>query len=141
MLGWFVGRVLARNTSQDIAVARTAMSLMEQREVAWYLVRAMSFVEAAREQRDRNGLIAASRSLLREAQADRHSALAAGANSKADPSWLAAALCENWAGALLATTERRISARAFDRVDRTIWEFVSEVLPPGQIAAAAGLAH
>ena len=90
-------------------------------------------VESAKEGGGSLGTIEALRRVLGQAMTDRHVALAAGATSITHPAWNMASLVECWAAARLAAAQRRISMRAYDKIDQVIWQFVSSVLPPQKL--------
>lgn len=138
MLGWYFGRRTRLNVIRDIRVAETTMLLATQQAVARHVVQQMAIVEAAARQNGFSGALRAAEAVLRQAVADRHTALARGAGSYADPAWNAASLVESWSGARLGSLNGRVSQRAFERVDREIWRFVNGTLNLVEIAQAAG---
>jgi len=51
---------------------------------------------------------------------------------------MAASLVESWVGARLAATQRKISIRAFERIDAVIWQFIADTIDPAEIQALLG---
>ena len=139
MFGWFIGRDLVRNVRKDLA-AQKDIQLVCRKFIALQVVRTMHLVDEAGKRGGVPQMLEAARGALHQAQHDK-AALASGASSSADYAWHAAALCGSWADAQLASLEGRISAKAIDKVDATIWAFVSSVLTPSEIAQAAKLAR
>jgi hypothetical protein len=48
---------------------------------------------------------------------------------------MAASLVESWVGARLAATQRKISMRAYERIDAVIWQFIADTMDSAEIQA------
>jgi hypothetical protein len=49
-----------------------------------------------------------------------------------------ASLVESWVRARLAATQRKISMRAYERIDAMIWQFIADTIDPAEIQALLG---
>jgi len=84
-----------------------------------------------------NGAIDLQKAVLRQATADKRAV--GGHNARrSDPARMAASLVESWVGARLAATQRKISIRAFERIDAVIWQFIADTIDPAEIQALLG---
>lgn len=125
MIGWFLGRMLRRNVADNISVCKrlpgaTQISLAEN---------IISKMEATENLPSKEALIGVLVALARDAMADRHAASALlGAQSLSDPKWNAAGIVETWANARLGYLSGRVSHRAFDKVDKLVFHFVTSTL-------------
>ena len=72
--------------------------------------------------------------VAQQAQRDRHTALAQGASSKADPAWCAASLVELWANAKIGAELNKISVKNYERIDAAVFNFVMSTLGPEEVA-------
>ncbi len=137
MLGWFVGGMMRREAIRTIGAAKK-MPYDVQISIACNVLEMMSFIDNLKGQ-GRVAVSEALQSVARQATEDRHMALKRGANSNADPAWNAAALVESWALAYLAQLQGRVSVKIFKSIDAVLWGFISDNLPPEQIAKILGL--
>jgi hypothetical protein len=51
---------------------------------------------------------------------------------------MAPSLVEGWVRARLAATQRKISMRAYERIDAMIWQFIADTIDPAEIQALLG---
>jgi len=84
-----------------------------------------------------NGAIDFQKAVLRQATADKR-AVGKRMAQRSDPARMAASLVESWVGARLAATQRKISIRAFERIDAVIWQFIADTIDPAEIQALLG---
>jgi hypothetical protein len=133
MVGWFRARSLRRNVLRDVKTARNVMGSDARLTVARRLIAQMALIE---QQPGRaNGAIDLLSAALRQATADKRAA-PRGSRRECDPTRMAAALVESWIGARLAASRRKISMRAYERIDALIWSFVADTIDPAEIEAA-----
>ena len=135
MLGWFVGRTLRRNALRDVDTAQNVMTPDARLAVARRVIAQMTLIERQRDAA--NGAIDLQKAALRQATADKR---AAGGHKarRSDPARMAASLVESWLGARLAATQRKISMRAYEKVDAVIWQFIADTIDPAEIQALLG---
>jgi len=95
----------------------------------------MALVERQRDAA--NGAIDLQKAVLRQAIADKR-AVGRHKARLSDPARTAASLVESWVGARLAATQRKISMRAYDRIDAVIWQFIADTIDPAEIQALLG---
>jgi hypothetical protein len=137
LLGWFIGRVLCRSARNDIVRAQTGLTAQQQLHLAHELAHRMARVERIG---NRVGMAAANdaaRNMLSHATRDRHNCVAKATGSLNDPEWLLAALSETWSNARIASLERRITAKAFCRVDAIIGKYLIAVLGNDEVCKIA----
>ena len=134
MLGWFVGRALRRNALRDVDTAQNVMTPDARLAVARRVIAQMALIERQRDAA--NGAIDLHKAVLRQATADKRAV--GGHKARPDPARMAASLVESWVGARLAATQRRISMRAYERIDAVIWQFVADTIDPAEIQALLG---
>ncbi|MFZ0854427.1 MAG: hypothetical protein WAO08_35165 [Hyphomicrobiaceae bacterium] len=133
MVGWFRARSLRRNALKDVKTARNVMGSDARLTVARRVIAQMALIE---QQPGRaNGAIDLLSAALRQATADKRAA-PRGSQRDCDPTRMAAALVESWIGARLAASRRKISMRAYERIDAVIWSFVADTIDPAEIEAA-----
>jgi hypothetical protein len=130
MLGWFVGRSLKRNALRDVDTAQNAIAPEARLAVARRVIAQMTLVE--RQPGGANGAIDLQNTVLRQASADKRAAGGLKAR-RSDPASVAASLVEGWVRARLAATQRKISMRAYERIDAVIWEFIADTIDPAEI--------
>jgi hypothetical protein len=135
MLGWFVGRTLRRNALRDVDTAQSLMAPDARLAVARRVIAQMVLIERQRDAA--NGAIDLQKAVLRQATADKR-AVAGYKARRSDPAGMAASLVESWVRARLAATERKISMRAYERIDAVIWQFIADTIEPGEIQALLG---
>jgi|SRR5215813_10406230 len=135
MLGWFVGRTLRRNALRDVDTAQNVMAPEARLAVARRVFAQMALVERQRDAA--NGAIDLQKAVLRQATADKR-AVGRHKARLSDPVRTAASLVESWVGARLAATQRKISMRAYDRIDAVIWQFIADTIDPAEIQALLG---
>jgi len=132
MLGWFVGRTLRRNALRDVDTAQNVMTPDARLAVARRVIAQMTLIERQRDAA--NGAIDLQRAVLRQATADKRAVGRRKARCS-DPARMAASLVESWVGARLAATQRKISMRAYERIDAVIWQFIADTIDPAEIQA------
>jgi hypothetical protein len=132
MLGWFVGRTLRRNALRDVDTAQSVMTPDARLAVARRVIAQMTLIERQRDAA--NGAIDLQRAVLRQATADKR-AVGGHKARRSDPARMAASLVESWVGARLAATQRKISMRAYERIDAVIWQFIADTIDPAEIQA------
>lgn len=125
---------------RDIAVAENKMAVSDRALVAKYVLEQMTTEDnlVGDHKRNKKTVIKASRTIAEQAKADRHAALAAGAWTFSDPDWCGASIVEVWATARWYAEERKISAAAFNMIDKEVWAFVSRTLTPEEMGAVIG---
>jgi hypothetical protein len=84
-----------------------------------------------------NGAIDLQNAVLRQATADKR---AAGRRStqRSDTARMAASMLESWVAARLAATQRKISMRAYEKIDAVIWQFIADTIDPAEIRTMLG---
>jgi hypothetical protein len=135
MLGWFVGRTLRRNALRDLDNAKNVMPPDARLAVARRVIAQMALIE--RQRGAANGAIDLQMAVLRQATADKR-AVRGHKAQRSDPARMAASLVESWVGARLAATQRKISMRAYERIDAVIWQFIADTIDPAEIQALLG---
>jgi hypothetical protein len=135
MLGWFAGRTLRRNALRDVNTAKNAMAPDARLVVARRVIAQMALIE--RQRGAANGAIDLQKAVLRQATAEKR-AVGRHKAPRSDPARMAASLVECWVGARLAATQRKISLRAYERIDAVIWQFIADTIDPAEIQALLG---
>src|SRR5690349_25078636 len=135
MLGWFVGRTLRRNALRDVNTAQRLMAPDARLAVARRVIAQIVLIE--RQRGAANGAIDLQKAVLRQAAAHKR-AVAGYKARRSDPAGMAASLVESWVRARLAATQRKISMRAYERIDAVIWQFIADTIDPGEIQALLG---
>src|SRR5262245_6365325 len=135
MLGWFVGRTLRRNAFRDVETAQNVMAPDARLAVARRVIAQMALIE--RQRGGANGAIDLQKAVLRQATADKR-AVGRHKARRSDPDMMAASLVESWVAARLAATHRKISMRAYERIDAVIWQFIADTIDPAEIRALLG---
>jgi hypothetical protein len=135
MLSWFVGRTLRRNALRDLDNAKNVMAPDARLAVARRVIVQMALIE--RQRGAANGAIDLQKAVLRQATADKR-AVGGHKARRSDPARIAASLVESWVGARLAATQRKISMRAYERIDAVIWQFIADTIDPAEIQALLG---
>ena len=103
--------------------------------VARRVIAQMALIE--RQRSAANGAIDLQKAVLRQATADKRRAGVHKAR-RSDPARMAASLVESWVGARLAATQRKISMRAYERIDAVIWQFIADTIDPAEIQILLG---
>jgi hypothetical protein len=133
MVGWFRARTLRRNALRDVKTARNVLASAARLMVARRVIAQMALIE---QQPGRaNGAIDMLSLALRQATADKRAA-PRGSRRDCDPTRMAASLVESWVAARLAASRRKISMRAYERIDAVIWGFVADTIDAAEIEAA-----
>jgi hypothetical protein len=135
MLGWFLGRTLIRNALRDVETTQSAMAPDARLAVARRVIGQMALIE--RQPGGANGAIDLQNAVLRQATADKRTAGRHSAQ-RSDPARMAASMLESWVAARLAATQRKISMRAYERIDAVIWQFIADTIDPAEIRAMLG---
>jgi hypothetical protein len=124
VIGWYLSYMLRRNVAEYIS-ACAMMPDATQVSIAQHVI---DKIEPTESLPSKEALIDVLKVLARDAMADRHRAVALGAQSVNDPEWNAAAIVETWGCARLSYLTGRISHRAFDKVDALVFRFVTSKL-------------
>jgi hypothetical protein len=135
MLGWFVGRTLRRNALRDVDTAQSLMAPDARLAVARSVIAQMALIERQRDAA--NGAIDLQKAVLRQATADKR-AVGGYKARRSNPAGMAASLVESWVRARLAASQRKISMRAYERIDAVIWQFIADTIDPAEIQALLG---
>ena len=132
MLGWFSGRSLRRNALRDVDTALKVLAPDARLVVARHVIAQMALIE--RQPGGGNAAIDLQNAVLRQAKVNKRTTKGWKARG-ADPARMAASLVEGWVSARLAATRRKISMRAYERVDAVIWQFIVDTIDSAEIQA------
>jgi len=134
LIGWMAGRYYVKE-AERMRTAVCSIPIAMRKPVVLHLVSRMRQTTDS-EALGPSVLNLTVRRVFSEATRERQMAVAHGASTITDTAWCAPALVETWAGARLGAIQRRISRKAFDRVDAAMFDLIMQTLSPQELAHA-----